>query len=121
METTTYNGWTNYETWNIWLWLNNDEMQYGLLIEFLSKNPTASYQELISWLELTDKKTPDGVAYISHKIDRSEIEEAMRETADTLDINTDEDTTDLSADADWLASAGWGTDEDYGSYGSEDY
>jgi len=28
--------------------------------------------------------------------------------------------TDAEADADTLASAGWGTDEDYGYYGGED-
>lgn len=29
--------------------------------------------------------------------------------------------SDAEADADVLASAGWGTDEDYGYYGGEDY
>jgi len=29
--------------------------------------------------------------------------------------------SDAEADADALASAGWGTDEDYGDYGSDDY
>jgi hypothetical protein len=29
--------------------------------------------------------------------------------------------TDAEADADVLASAGWGTDEDYGCYGGEDF
>lgn len=28
--------------------------------------------------------------------------------------------SDVEADADTLASAGWGTDEDYGYYGAED-
>ena len=32
----------------------------------------------------------------------------------------DWDMTDVEADADTLASAGWGTDEDYGYYGGED-
>lgn len=30
------------------------------------------------------------------------------------------DWSDAEADADTLASAGWGTDEDYGYYGAED-
>jgi hypothetical protein len=28
METKTYNGWTNYETWAVALWLDNDEGSY---------------------------------------------------------------------------------------------
>jgi hypothetical protein len=27
-EDTTYNGWTNYETWNVALWLANEEPSY---------------------------------------------------------------------------------------------
>jgi hypothetical protein len=34
--------------------------------------------------------------------------------------DSDYDMTDVEADADTLASAGWGTDEDYGYYGGED-
>jgi hypothetical protein len=32
----------------------------------------------------------------------------------------DDGMTDVEADADTLASAGWGTDEDYGDFGGED-
>jgi len=32
------------------------------------------------------------------------------------DCGGDSSDYDLSADAEWLASAGWGTDEDYGFY-----
>ena len=32
----------------------------------------------------------------------------------------DDGMTDVEADADALASAGWGTDEDYGFYGNDD-
>lgn len=28
-ETKTYNGWTNYETWNVALWIDNEEGSYG--------------------------------------------------------------------------------------------
>lgn len=27
-ETTKYNGWTNYETWNVALWIDNEEGSY---------------------------------------------------------------------------------------------
>lgn len=37
-------------------------------------------------------------------------------SSEDLSAWEDGDTDDLSADAEWLASAGWGTDEDYGFY-----
>jgi hypothetical protein len=30
-ESTGYNGWTNYETWLVALWLNNDRLTYNAL------------------------------------------------------------------------------------------
>lgn len=37
------------------------------------------------------------------------------------DADDDRDLSDVEADAATLASAGWGTDEDYGYFGGEDY
>jgi hypothetical protein len=33
---TTYNGWTNHETWLVNLWLNNDEGSYHELLEIVA-------------------------------------------------------------------------------------
>mgnify|MGYP003124253585 CR=1 FL=1 len=32
----SYNGWTNYETWNVALWMDNDEESYQIALS--SKN-----------------------------------------------------------------------------------
>lgn len=32
MDTTRYNGWTNYATWNVALWVGNDEPVYRAMI-----------------------------------------------------------------------------------------
>ena len=37
MQTETYNGWTNYGTWNVNLWVENDEGVYLAKIEMLQK------------------------------------------------------------------------------------
>jgi hypothetical protein len=48
--------------------------------------------------------------------DYGDYAEAMWSDAEDED---DWDMTDVEADADTLASAGWGTDEDYGWYGEQ--
>jgi gas vesicle protein len=35
---TGYNGWKNYETWNIALWLDNDKSTYDLMREFATES-----------------------------------------------------------------------------------
>ena len=32
-----YNGWTNYATWNINLWVDNEERDYRLKVEYLQQ------------------------------------------------------------------------------------
>ena len=36
-----YNGWTNYETWNYKLWLDNDEPSYKAMIKLAKKHNDA--------------------------------------------------------------------------------
>lgn len=43
-ESTGYNGWSNYETWLVALWLNNDEVSYNYL-EALKAEPESVYRK----------------------------------------------------------------------------
>lgn len=52
----SYNGWNNYETWNVALWINNDEGLYHLAQE------CGDYETLVNSLP-KDSKTGDGVRY----------------------------------------------------------
>lgn len=50
--------------------------------------------------------------------DENEIDDSVIVDNDMFD---DFEVDDMYDDGDALASAGWGTDEDYGYYGSDDY
>jgi len=65
---TSYNGWTNYETWNIALWIGNDESLYS------AKCEVECYEDLLELIwEAGSKETPDGVKWTSSKVNRAEL------------------------------------------------
>ncbi len=49
LTTSTYNGWSNRETWLASLWLNNDQSSYELLKEAIASGD--SDFERADWLE----------------------------------------------------------------------
>ena len=51
--------------------------------------------------------------------DLYELEGEIVDFEDTYDYDSWDDSDDSYADGEWLASAGWGTDEDYGYYSDE--
>ena len=71
----TYNGWANYETWNVALWIQNDEGLYNLALTL------SDYQELVDVLynEYGVTETKDGVKFNSPKINRIELDEMLKE------------------------------------------
>ena len=48
-EVSTYNGWTNRETWLVSLWLNNDPVSYSMFSEALELD-TSDFKKA-EWLE----------------------------------------------------------------------
>ena len=57
-ESTSYNGWKNYETWNVALWIGNDEGLYNIA---RTKQYYSDFADTMN--SVGDKKTPDGVVY----------------------------------------------------------
>lgn len=41
----TYNGWANYETWNVALWLNNDENLCFAMLDAI-RNGARTYEDV---------------------------------------------------------------------------
>lgn len=72
---TGYNGWANYETWNVSLWLQNDEGLYDLAKNFTDYNDIVS----VLYEEFGVTETKDGVKFNDSKINRIEMNEMLQE------------------------------------------
>jgi hypothetical protein len=70
-----FNGWANWETWNVSLWIQNDEGLYRA-----AKDCKGSYAALVELLwDCGSKETPDGCRWNDLKIDTEAICEMMDE------------------------------------------
>jgi hypothetical protein len=99
MSNNDYNGWANYETWNVTLWIDNDEGLYGFvrdgLEELLDRN--GNDWESVSLTEIKElirdafgsNKTPDGVSLFDSTIDWSEVSDMLLELAKGNNLQTE--------------------------------
>ena len=83
---TTYNGWTNYETWNVALWISNDEFLYNTAqacVEYCAQNetPFEKFQRCMMEGQIGRYlgATGDGVAWNDPAINATEINAMMLE------------------------------------------
>ena len=72
--TTTYNGHKNYETWNVTLWMMNDEDNYDLVIA------SKSYSQFMNAKSYESTATPDGVDWNDKGLDYDALDELVCET-----------------------------------------
>lgn len=71
----TYNGWTNYETWNVALWLANDEGLYAIVTDH-----SGDYESLADEFRMIGiEATPDGVSYHDEKLGHKELDSMLEE------------------------------------------
>ena len=82
----SYNGYENYETWNVCLWIANDEGLYNLSMS------CANYDEFVGTMrELDSLETPDHVAWNDSNLDIDEIEAAcFSEDAEDDEVEEDD-------------------------------
>ena len=76
IQDTTYNGWANYETWNVSLWIGNDEGLYEWAREYRHHGYQAFAEAL---KEIGSYETPDGVAWTDSGLDYDRLDEMMEE------------------------------------------
>lgn len=74
----TYNGWKNYETWNVALWIQNDEGLYHMARRALTYD---KFRQELKELGEGDiaLQTPDGVAWNDSALDVDELDEMIEE------------------------------------------
>ncbi len=77
----THNGWANYETWNVALWIGNDEELYNLALDAKPDHDGEPHKRFASMMrELMDStETPDGVAWNDSGLDIEALDEMMEE------------------------------------------
>ncbi len=69
----TYNGWTNYETWNVALWLGNDEGLYNMARMYKEHG----YKSLSHMLMEMSTGTPDGVKWNDTNLNICELNDML--------------------------------------------
>ena len=70
MTDTKHHGWKNWATWNVSLWLGNDESLYRLARRFVNYKDLADELEEIGILS-----TPDGASYKDEDLDTYALDE----------------------------------------------
>ena len=71
---TTYNGWANHATWNVALWIQNDQGIYEFAMECGDYD---TFRD--SMREIGQTETPDRVAYNDSALDVERLNELIGE------------------------------------------
>jgi len=86
MTDTTYNGWANYETWNVALYIQNEWALYCLAREWVQDRRDSGYDNVSYDVfrhtlmhEAGDIKTSGGVRWDDERLDISELTELLED------------------------------------------
>ena len=78
-----YNGWKNKATWNVALWVTNDEKLYNLAVAYVrrtkAQNERVSWSRFVSYAGLGDMRTPDRIKYNGQALNHEELDDMLRD------------------------------------------
>ena len=82
---TTYNGWANFETWNVALYIQNDYALYCLARDWVEDRfesgyddaPYSVFRHTLKYASALPTKTPDGVRWDDPTLDTNELDEML--------------------------------------------
>jgi hypothetical protein len=76
-DETMYNGYANYHTWNVALWISNDETIY----RHARSNKNLGYRKWAKrWIdEFGEYITGDGISWLSDDVDQDEMDLVLEE------------------------------------------
>jgi hypothetical protein len=82
----TYNGWTNYETWNVALWIDNEYFNYSLAMlpsvktyqDFVNRIKSSYYSNLDAKYNYR-RETGDGISWTNPNLNIQELDEKIKE------------------------------------------
>lgn len=76
---TDYNGWKNYATWNVALWIDNGEGLYEIAKRYRGRG-YGDFVNYLSELCLDGKfETPDGIAWNDPSLDIGALDQMISE------------------------------------------
>lgn len=84
-KNTKYLGWTNRETWNVMLWINNRFNLYVSVVDILEHSTyTPTYKEVINILGIDACLTGDGVSFLDENLNYEELNETIKQMKEEL-------------------------------------
>lgn len=75
----TYNGWANYQTWNVCLWISNDELLYSLAKQCASYEHFRLLLRDIFEKDILRFETPDGTAWSDSNVNLAEMQDFWKD------------------------------------------
>lgn len=76
----TYCGWKNRQTWNVSLWIKNNETLYRAARAWMEAHEgvRGPYKRFCAEYDLTGERTPDGISFTGTRLDYTALNAMMR-------------------------------------------